>query len=96
MKIVIPSNREEVISIKNFSPELMEHVDIVRHHKPKNGDIGWMRQQYIDEYYLDGHENIIMLDDDLPFVMTAPSMMIRSFGFNVILSAILTLQVNRL
>jgi len=68
MKIVIPSNREIVTSIAHFPDELLDITDIVRHHMPKNGyNIGWMRQQYIDEYLFDGHENIIMLDDDLVF-----------------------------
>lgn len=68
MKIVIPTNRDTVKSIENFPQELLDVTDIVTHHQPKDKyDIGWMRQQYVDEYMLDDVDNIIMLDDDLIF-----------------------------
>jgi len=66
MKIIIPTNRDKVISTESFSTELFLNSEIVSHHNDKaDGNMGLLRQLYIEDE--DEDEHIVMLDDDLKF-----------------------------
>ena len=66
MIIVIPSNREKVITIEKFSKRLIENTIIDR--RECEGNIANKRQSIIDELYNDSmFRYVIMVDDDISF-----------------------------